>query len=857
MKTYLSCVLALSCICSAALGFDIVRDGKPAAVIVTPAADGQAEEIHKWTVMAAEWVRDYVKQATGAELEIVSEPDVPQGNIISVGHTKLAADAGIGTDDLKWDGCRMIVKGKTLYLIGRDQVGPAKRDFIGAKGTNVAAAKFLEEFLGVRWFIPSPEGTFVPETKDFIVPDDLAKTITPVFAYAHGRYLYGIRTPAAYANNWRTAVKAYTAGGHTWPVWVPYTKYFDDHPEYFALIGNARVGNKWNHLCTTNDEVKRILLREIRKKFDEGYDWAQLAQSDGYRRCQCERCEALDNYRGWKMRGPDAEKFFYVTLRNNPCERILLLHKAIIDECRKSHPDKKVHLLVYGPTSWPSRKFDRFGDNVVAEVCPRYEDTLPVWKEKVYACTVYVYFWGTYHSTGIGPKYTPKQVADSIRLFRDNNVIGVYYCGGGEDWGLEGPAYYTAAKLMADPDLDYHEVTAEYCKLAFGKAAGTMAAFFDKLYERTLYDRKVIQRARPLNNPQTVFPMLYPPEVLKILERLLDKAERQADTERSKGWINLTRIYFDHIKLTSRMFTFYRAYLANETRANLLQLRKAVEDWKAFRQMLLDYDRKKAAVWFPGLGAVQRHIKEGGHLHSTIRAPVTWDFDQMEKALSRKKPEAGSLTAPRAPQPPAIDGAIGEAEWKKAPPTEIRGIEGGAAPVDTRLRVMYDDKNLYVAYECGEPEIDAIRASKKARDGDIWNLDCVELFLDPAASRARYQHFIAAPAEGAFLDGRVGFITDPLDPFVNRLDTRWNPDWKYAFKIDTAGKKWTLEMCIPFASLGVEPPRPGTVWLGNFGRERYADGGKGRNPDLSLWSPNPLGTGFCEPICFGEIKFTE
>jgi hypothetical protein len=115
---------------------------------------------------------------------------------------------------------------------------------------------------------------------------------------------------------------------------------------------------------------------------------------------------------------------------------------------------KKVHLLVYGPTSWPSKKFDKYGDNVVAEVCPQYEHTLPVWKPKVWASTVYVYFWGGYHSTGIGPKYAPEQVADSLRLFRDNNVVGIYYCGGGEDWGLEGPAYYTAGRLMGNPDID-------------------------------------------------------------------------------------------------------------------------------------------------------------------------------------------------------------------------------------------------------------------------------------------------------------------------------------------------------------------------------------------------------------------
>ena len=55
-----------------------------------------------------------------------------------------------------------------------------------------------------------------------------------------------------------------------------------------------------------------------------------------------------------------------------------------------------------------------------------------------------------------------------------------------------------------------------------------------------------------------------------------------------------------------------------------------------------------------------------------------------------------------------------------------------------------------------------------------------------------------------------------------------------------------------FASLGVAAPRPGAVWAGNFGRERY---GGHKQPQLFLWSPNDLGAGFCEPLCFGEIVF--
>lgn len=833
------------------LALDIVKDGKPSATIVVPAfKDAQANE-KKWTTMAAEWVRDYVKKSTGAELKIVPEGGGTEGNVISVGHTMLADAAGIKTDDLKWDGCKLIAKGNTLFLIGRDTYGPEKRDYLGAKGTCKAATTFLEDFVGCKWFIPSPEGELVPEKKEIAVPDDLSKTVTPVFAYGHGRYLYGVATPASFANNFRTSIVLYTVGGHTWNVWVPYKEYFEKHPDYFAMVNGKRVGDEGNHLCTTNPDVKEILLREIRKKFDEGYEWAQLGQSDGFKRCECPACEALDNYRGWFGA---SKKFFFETLRQNPCERVLLLHKAIIDECRKSHPDKKVHLLVYGPTSWPSKKFDVFGDNVVAEVCPQYEFTLPVWKPKVWASTVYVYFWGTYHGAGIGPKYAPEQVAESLRLFRDNNVIGVYYCGGGEDWGLEGPAYYTAGRLMGNPDQDAGECVKDYCDFAYGKASGTMIQFFDALYERVVAHRRVAEIGPSFSDAETIFTTLYPPKVIQKLDSLLVKAEKEADSDRAKGWLKLTRDAFDFTRINAEMFHLYRAYMIDRSAPNLFQVKAAVEKWKAFRQKLMDYgnDKKFVNTWYPGWDMVKGFIQEGGHMHSRIGAPVNWDFDKLAARFTKKSAGPARMVVPRAKTPPALDGVVDEKEWEGAAPQPMGQMEGVASKVQTSVRLMFDDENLYAAFECEEPDFDKMRVADLAHDAGIWGTECVEIFLDTAATKTRYQHLIAAPKEGAYYDGQRGYITDPLNPLIAADDKSWDPQWRYGFKLDPEKRRWTIEAAVPFKSLGLETPKPMTMWTANFGRERYA--GK-RDPDLFLWAPNELGTGFCEPLCFGEIYF--
>ena len=818
---------------------ELVKDGKPLATIVVP------EAADNYVTKAAGWLKEYVAKATGAQLAIATEGKQGAGALIAVGPTKLAAAAGVTAKGLKWDGCRLVVKGNTLFLIGRDTPGLARRTYLGAKGSARAAVVFLERFLGIRWLAPSPMGEVVPPAKNLTVPDDLKVESTPAFAFGHGRYLYGAGNPASLANNFRTSVRIYTAGGHTWNVWVPYKKYRDTHPEYFGMLGGKRSPSPHNHLCATNPEVQALLLKGMTARFDEGFDWAQLGQSDGYKPCRCPKCDAMDEYCSAK---PGVRKWAYghASDPDHPCERILVPHKWVADQVRKSHPDKTVHLLVYGPTTWPSKKFDRWGDNVVAEVCGATPEKLDAWKDKVRAMTVYSYYWGCYHAAGVGPKFGPAQVAEEIRMLHDHNVIGIYYCGGGEDWGLEGPAYYTAARMMGDPSLDHQALVDEYCKGLYAEAAVPMRQFFDILY-RALEEE--MPKIPGCSRAETEFATRYPPALLRRLEALLRTAEALAETPRAKGWVRLTRDAFDYVKANARMYTLYRAYMTNKTAANLLQVKQAVDAWKAWRTKVLAYDRKHTRVWYPGWGTVARFIRGGGHMHSRTGPPANWNFEAMLKRLQTRKTGPSRITAVHTAIAPAIDGRTDDDMWKAATPQTLGDVGGHRADVKTTVRLLYDAWTLYVAFECQEPNIAKMRTDPKGRDGDIWNIECVEAFLEPSGRRTRYTHFIAGASPGARYDGRKGYD----GPAVGRSeDKAWNPNWQTAIHINKAARTWTAEMAIPFASLGTPTPKSGAKWVANFGRERYA--GR-KHPQLFLWSPNDIGTGFCEPLCFGEILF--
>lgn len=594
----------------------LVEEGRPLATIVLPASPDA------WTKVAATWLRDYVERATGATLPIVNEGSATAGVIISIGHTDLAAKAKVTPDDWKWDTARMVVRDDVLFLIGRDEVPleqsqkvePAVGEALfqvdesrapGARGTCKAVVSFLEDQCGVRWFLPVPDGEWVPKQPTLSVPRNLDRTVVPVFAYSVGRDLYGVATPASFANNFRSAIRIRSYGGHSYYSWVPAEKYFKDHPEYFALINGKRTA-EGNHLCSSNPEVREILIRKIRAEFDAGYDWVQLGQEDNYARCECEQCESLDRYRGEMP--PDWYEMYdqagFERLRKSPCERLLLLHKAVADAALESHPDKTVHLLVYRQTLVPSQRFDGFGPNVVGEMCNINPQAIIPWNGKVRAYTAYLYWFDVTLGLGMGLHTTPRQAAARIRYLRDGNFVGIYQIPE-TNWGLMGPVYWTIAKTMGHPDLDPDQLVEEYCRGVFEEAAPAMLQFFKLLYER---DVVAIERSSAAQ--QHLF--YHPPSLCVRLEQVLREAEVAAKSERARLWVRLTREHFDYVKHLSFLLTAHQAYKANPSEANRSELLARRDEFDRFRQHLLELDDAYTARWFPGYDQFANFVTANG-----------------------------------------------------------------------------------------------------------------------------------------------------------------------------------------------------------------------------------------------------
>ncbi|MEQ1587247.1 MAG: DUF5916 domain-containing protein [Cyclobacteriaceae bacterium] len=144
--------------------------------------------------------------------------------------------------------------------------------------------------------------------------------------------------------------------------------------------------------------------------------------------------------------------------------------------------------------------------------------------------------------------------------------------------------------------------------------------------------------------------------------------------------------------------------------------------------------------------------------------------------------------------PPHIDGLIKDAAWDQVAWAggdfrQMNPDKGKPATVQTKFKIIYDDKNLYVAFKCYDPEPDKIVKRMSRRDG--FEGDMVEINIDSYYDKRTAFSFSAS------VSGVKG------DEYVSNngedWDEGWDPIWYLKTSIDEEG--WVAEMRIPLSQL--------------------------------------------------------
>lgn len=143
--------------------------------------------------------------------------------------------------------------------------------------------------------------------------------------------------------------------------------------------------------------------------------------------------------------------------------------------------------------------------------------------------------------------------------------------------------------------------------------------------------------------------------------------------------------------------------------------------------------------------------------------------------------------------PPVIDGLLTDDAWENAEWAGefIEWLPDENTPPDeqSKFRILYDQKNLYVAIRCFESDTDEIDARLSRRDGFVG--DRVAVVIDSYNDKRTAFTFVvnAAGVKGDELISDNG----------NNSDDSWNPIWYTDTNIDEEG--WTAEMRIPLSQI--------------------------------------------------------
>ncbi len=814
-------------------------------------------EIAKHLRKCAEVLQKALSETLNVKGDIVPEAEKKSDSkAIYLGNTEKLRQ--IGVDVQKYPDFSFTIREHdgNIFIAGEDKQrygqksGRANNIFDYIMGTFKGCIVFAEKFLDTRFLLPGEYGIDYSSTLErAVIPENLKMEISPNLLFAAGRPCEAIY---AYSNNnyGFGGLKSY--GGHSYYSAVPKKLYAKSHPEYFALIEGARDSNE-NHLCISNSDVQELMYKEMLKQIDAGAEIVQLAQTDGYIPCGCDKCKAFGN-------------------TDDPGEKVWILHRSLAERLLKDRPEKKVQILAYYPNRMPPVTFKEFPPNVIIELSSYGPAEFEEWsKVKVPGgFSVYLYNWGHYKVSGMTPKRTPQFCAEQIKLFLKYQVRGIYRCGFGENFGLEGPSYYVFGKMLDDSEQNYEKVLDDYYHRTFREAYTPMRSFFDTYYNRlAIYSRLDGRNSsgNPIDrlevtpkDPRVLITAIYSPGLLEVLENLLARAEKTAEDPKVKMRLKLVRFDFDYAKNLSEILHFYNAYRLRPDKAGFERLAEKI-DW---RNALIEEsfrDGKNQPV-VPGWPDILRFseaqvpvnrssVQVNGRLTAPIGAPLSWNT----KILREKNILPG--TQKKVVEAVKAQGIVAETEftagaWAKADFQELSGIQLGPIRSATRFKVIYDDRNIYFGLISDLPA--DRRHTSCGRDGRCFYQDALELFIDPTAGREIYYHFIINPIENSWYDSAFGLITDPLNPLYNNCDVRWNGNWSY--RNTRIGDKWHALITIPFSDFKVPPPTAGTTWLLNVGREdRVIVKQHSNDLELSLWSPNLETMSFHDREAFGTLYF--
>lgn len=422
---------------------------------------------------AATELSKYVRLSTGVEIKIIKNTEtktVPNMVFILIKKDGRQNEANIYSYAFAENFAIFFPDRNTIVISGTTDWG-----------VEFAVYEFLERYVGIRWLMPGPSGTFIPKhDKLSVIMRNLEEK--PAFI---SRLLSGLKGQDQYLWARRNRMHGQVKFHHNLFNLFPPSKYAKTHQEFFPLINGKRyipednTQHQWQP-CFSAPGLVDEAVKNISEYFSEHPEESSYSlgvnDSGGY--CECPACLALNG---------DAKNFLGL---RNMSEQYFQWANAVAEGVLKKHPDKWFGCLAYSEVAAPPSKV-----KVHPRIIPfmtydrmKWVDHLREiegkgmtkrWHQQSSILGWYDYIYGTPY---LVPRVYFHKMADYYKFGYENGVRAMY-AEAYPNWG-EGPKLYLALKLQWDPYLDTDKLLNEWYDACVGKEASPYLKAYYEIWEK-------------------------------------------------------------------------------------------------------------------------------------------------------------------------------------------------------------------------------------------------------------------------------------------------------------------------------------------------------------------------------------
>lgn len=795
---------------------EIVKNKRSAYQIVVPDKTGN-KSFDNFVELGGKVLRTAIKKSTGVELPLVAESAMTAGKpALYVGNTRALKKQGLSSEKFALWEHSIVVKGKDIYLFGRDLPNTLKKakwpkQFVHYPiGSLKAVCTFAEKYLNTR-FVGSifnsygeNDGVRTLPLKEISVPDKLQYRRKPRFltvAWDHGGFLYSV------ANNFLFNSGA-SFEAHFHSVAIPQNKYYKTHPEYFALINGKRyfdtTGN-WAkaQYCLSNPEVQKLIYQKAVEFINNGHRIIELGQADGFKGCECAKCKVWYNTSDWG-------------------EKLWCYHRDLAARLQKEYPHIAIAISCYGRTLQLPQSFKRFpGKGVLIDIAPPDKKLMEQFRSyNIRGMSGVTYFFGSYLPCGFSPSDSFAAIKKGMKDLHASPMVSLCHFDVNELRHLNGPWCYVWGKMLENPGLDTGKLLREYCLYAFGAQAAPWFERFFKLMDKRLelfpiggFD-PLTNRSKRRQSSLELWNKRYPAEVMKQLDKLFAEGVKRSAPR--NFMVDKLKVEYKHMQLTAAACHDALAVMKGNSLQNRRDLARSLEARNRFLDKLpLMKDGRIRNDLF------RTHIKtlrRGGHMAGNLGEVFAADPEALKNLKSVEVIQVKDFSDPA---------------WAKAVQHKLVPATRTSPEADVSFRVARNANALLLKLEA--PAAPVPRGAKTIRDSypSIWQYSTWELLFANGAD-LRHLAFNAVPRSA------YDCITHPGYSWK-----QWSPSWSH--KDTVKNGRWSSEVTILLRTLGVTPVQ-GDRWMMQMGYSTP----HARN--LYIWSRS-LSGGFADITGFGELRW--